>query len=131
MRLRRLCGPRFSSPCRKTVTPSCGAGFQVSLEQPPQVVGKRVLLGELGADHRQQQRLALIDADQKMGNDDVLDVGSVELGEKLLAQARDGRRDIARGQRLAGRGRRLRSGRANAQPNCGAARDGRCAANQE
>ena len=73
-------------------------------QQPPEIVGERVLLGELDIDHGQPQPLAVIGAHQEMRDDDVLDVGGIELGEELLAEAGDCRLYVAGGQRLAGGG---------------------------
>jgi hypothetical protein len=69
-------------------------------QQPPQVIGKSVLLGEFDADHGKDRTLTVIDADEKVGDDDVLDIGGIELGEKLLPQSRDGSFDVGWRKRL-------------------------------
>jgi hypothetical protein len=76
-------------------------------EQSPQIVGQCVLFGELHIDHGEEQTLPVIHAHQEMRDDDILDISRVEFGEELLAQAGDGRLDIARRDGLAGNGRRL------------------------
>ena len=67
-------------------------------QQAPKIERKRVLLGELDADHRQVRLLAVVNAHQEMRDDDVLDVCRVELGEELLPQALDGGFNVTRSE---------------------------------
>jgi hypothetical protein len=72
-------------------------------QKAPEVVRDGILFGKLHSDHGKRRALALIDAHQKMGDYDVLDISGIELGEILLAETRDGRFYVRWGEWLLGR----------------------------
>jgi hypothetical protein len=72
-------------------------------QQAPKIERKRVLLGELNADHRQVRLLAVVNAHQEMRDDDILHIGGIELAHELFAQARDGRLNVTRSEWPLGR----------------------------
>ena len=69
-------------------------GSPVLAEHSPQIVRQGILLGERDVDHRQRRPLAVVHAHQEVRDDDVIDVGGIEVVEKLVAQPANGGAEV-------------------------------------
>src|SRR3954469_13455497 len=93
----------FLQPLQKDGDALLWRGLPGLAQQAPKVVWNRVLLGQLDADHRQVWLFAVVNAHQEMGDDDILDIGGIELSEELLPQALDGGFNVTRSEWPLGR----------------------------